>query len=88
MLRDTEPKDYIPFLHGLESAGQSYFLEGGQSVNFWADYFQEVDLIQQSLDEYRPFTSFDCDIWVSEPTFRYLRKACAGDLVAGSSPSD
>jgi hypothetical protein len=45
-------------------------------------------LVDQAFDEYRPFTSFDCDIWVSEPTFRYLRKTYEGNLVSGSSPSD
>ena len=47
---------------GLESAGQRYFLEGGQSVNFRANYFQATGLVDQAFDEYRPFTSFDCDI--------------------------
>ena len=88
MSRDTEPKDYAPFLRKLGSADQSYFLEGGQSVNFWAGYFQESGLVNPLLDQYRPFTSADCDIWVSKPTFEYLRREHPGELIAGNSPSD
>ena len=78
MLRGTEPKDYLPFLHGLELAGQRYILEGGQSVNFWASYFQNAGPDAGPLNDYRPFTSVDCDIWVSESTFakdKWIRRA-------------
>lgn len=88
MLRGTEPKDYLPFLHGLELAGQRYILEGGQSVNFWASYFQNAGPDAGPLNDYRPFTSVDCDIWVSESTFRFLKREYAGSLVTGDSPSD
>jgi len=88
MSRDTEAKDYAPFLQKLGSADQRYFLEGGQSVNFWAEYFKESGLVSPLLDEYQPFTSADCDIWVSKSTFEYLRKQHEGRLIAGNSPSD
>lgn len=85
---DTRPEDYTAFLQELESAGQSYFLEGGQSVNFWAEYVQATGLVGESLDSFLPFTSLDCDIWVSYPTFQYLKGAYREELITGSSPSD
>ena len=59
MARDTEPKDYAPFLQKLGSADQRYFLEGGQSVNFWAVYFWVSGLVDLRIkqtgkpDQYR-----------------------------------
>jgi hypothetical protein len=35
----TRPEDYLGVLQSLTDAGCSYFLEGGQAVNFWAEYF-------------------------------------------------
>ena len=39
MAGKTKPEDYLAFLQQLDEAGQPYFLEGGQAVNFWAEYF-------------------------------------------------
>jgi len=36
---DTCVSDYLGFLKELENTGASYFLKGGQAVNFWAEYF-------------------------------------------------
>jgi len=36
---DFELADYLGFLTELGETGEPYFLEGGQAVNFWAEYF-------------------------------------------------
>lgn len=88
MSRDTGPGDYIPFLQGLDAAGHEYFLEGGQSVNFWASYFLETGMVDRSLVGYQPFTSADCDLWVSRETLQYIAREHAARFVGGSSPLD
>ena len=35
--------DYLGFLIDLGSTEEPYFLEGGQAVNFWAEYFSAKD---------------------------------------------
>lgn len=41
------------------------------------------------LTSFRPFTSKDCDIWVSYAAFQYIRtKTGIGKLVVGTSPAD
>ena len=39
MTATTRPEDYLGVLQSLTDDGCSYFLEGGQAVNFWAEYF-------------------------------------------------
>ena len=46
-------------------------MEGGQAVNFWAEYFSNKTS-QMGLEQFRPFTSKDCDIWVSLAALRYI----------------
>ncbi len=76
---------YLGFLRSLRDTGDGYFLEGGQAVNFWAEY---VDARVQSrpLSPMRPFTSKDCDIWVSSRTWESLKRNPA--VRKGSSPAD
>jgi hypothetical protein len=81
--------DYLGFLTDLGKAGEPYFLEGGQAVNFWAEYFSAKGK-RSGLDRLRPFTSKDCDIWVSLAVLRYLEtrsdqgaSAADRDLVSG-----
>lgn len=39
MPMETRIADYLGFLSDLGAADVPYFLEGGQAVNFWAEYF-------------------------------------------------
>ena len=70
---ETTPEDYLAFLQQLDQAGQPYFLEGGQAVNFWAEYFSAKEA-DDLLGSYQPFTSKDCDIWIDGAVLRYLAK--------------
>lgn len=36
---ETRISDYVSFLRDLGASGTDYFLEGGQAVNFWAEYY-------------------------------------------------
>ena len=76
---------YLEYLGLLRTSGASYFLEGGQAVNFWAEY---IDSHAQGrpLSPLRPFTSKDCDIWVSADTWEKLKHDPL--LRKGSSPAD
>lgn len=65
MTAATRPEDYLGVLQSLADEGCSYFLEGGQAVNFWAEYFTLRDGGVIGLEKYQPFTSKDCDLWVS-----------------------
>ena len=68
MAMETRIVDYLDFLGGLGAANAPYFLEGGQAVNFWAEYFSNKGA-GEALEQYRPFTSKDCDLWVISPRF-------------------
>ena len=88
MATDYRIADYLGFLTDLSETGQPYFLEGGQAVNFWAEYFSAKDS-GDALARFRPFTSKDCDIWVSLAVLRYLEgQTDQGTLVKGISPAD
>jgi hypothetical protein len=39
MRHEFQLSDYLGFLTELGETGKAYFLEGGQAVNFWAEYF-------------------------------------------------
>ena len=87
MARDTKPGDYLVFLQQLDHAGQCYFLEGGQAVNFWAEYISAMEG-GGALRSFQPFTSKDCDIWIDGAALTYLAKRERGTLVRGESPAD
>lgn len=88
MAAGTEPKDYEQILFTLTAAGLPYFVEGGQAVNIWSELFGEQ---VQELQQYRPYTSKDCDLWIGFETFEKLRDGLldeAGNLIVGDSPVD
>jgi hypothetical protein len=88
MTAATRPEDYLGVLQSLTDDGCSYFLEGGQAVNFWAEYFtlREGGVIE--LEKYQPFTSKDCDLWVSMAAFEHFQAKTDGKLKKGASPAD
>jgi hypothetical protein len=88
-VRDWESgiEDYLGFLQSLCSKHPSQFLFGGQAVNFWAEYFDRQSSPRQ-LGSFRPFTSKDCDIWVSAPVWKEIKHEESDRLVLGSSPAD
>lgn len=87
-MSETRVSDYLSFLQDLETSGADHFLEGGQAVNFWAEYFSAKGA-EAVLAPLMPFTSKDCDIWVSHAALQYLRtKADDGQLIEGTSPAD
>ncbi len=86
MRGETRFSDYVSFLQDLDKARKPYFLEGGQAVNFWAEYCSAWD--GGKLEEFRPFTSDDCDIWISRAALEYLEQKQSGNLVKGTSPAD
>jgi hypothetical protein len=85
---ETRISDYAAFLRDLGASKADYFLGGGQAVNFWAEFYSGMDG-GADLTSFRPFTSKDCDIWVSYAAFQYIRtKTGIGKLVVGTSPAD
>ena len=76
MASDHQFADYLDFLTDLASAGTPYFLEGGQAVNFWAEYFSAKNS-GEGLIQFQPFTSKDCDIWVSLAALRHIESRSA-----------
>lgn len=85
---ETRISDYAAFLHKLGASNTDYFLEGGQAVNFWAEYYS-VKGADSGLAPFLPFTSKDCDIWVSYAAYKYLRsQPDGGTLIEGTSPAD
>jgi len=76
---------YLGYLKSLRESGAEYFLEGGQAVNFWAEYI-DAQIQGRPLSPMRPFTSKDCDIWVSNGTWEILKRDPA--VRKGSSPAD
>lgn len=88
MTRGSEFGDYLEFLRELGASGAAYFLEGGQAVNFWAEYFSARGAAV-AMDPFRPFTSKDCDLWVSYAALQYLEsKTGGGRMIKGRSPAD
>lgn len=82
---ETGFEEYIEYLASLRKDHLEYFLEGGQAVNYWAE-FVDAKIKERPLSPLRPFTSKDCDIWVSNGTWRVLKRNPA--MRKGSSPSD
>ena len=88
MEMETRIADYLDFLGKLGEANAPYFLEGGQAVNFWAEYFSNKGA-GEAIERYRPFTSKDCDLWVSFAALRHIESnARGGTLIKGTSPAD
>ena len=80
-------EDYLGFLRALWFRQPSQFLFGGQAVNFWAEYFDRQGH-PEALRQFRPFTSKDCDVWVSAPAWRDIQTTESGRLIRGTSPAD
>ena len=78
---------YLDFLGTLHKSGAVFFVEGGQAVNFWAEYIDSRDLARP-LGALRPFTSKDCDIWVSPTAWEQIKHQPGGKLRKGTSPAD
>lgn len=78
---------YLDFLQSLRQSGDTYFVEGGQAVNYWAEYIDSENPARP-LEMLRPFTSKDCDVWVNHTTWERLKKSLGGKLQKGTSPSD
>ncbi len=87
MSRGTEVSDYLPFLADLSANNKQYFLEGGQAVNFWAEYLSAKGRCE-GISDFKPFTSKDCDIWIDLSTLNYLGTKKNGHLLKGKSPAD
>ncbi len=85
--RETHYADYLGFLQSLHKAGADFFVEGGQAVNFWAEYIDSCDWTH-ALDPLRPFTSKDCDIWVSSNAWEKIKQKPGGILRKSTSPAD
>jgi hypothetical protein len=88
MSKETRPEDYLGVLKSLTDDGCSYFLEGGQAVNFWAEYFTLRAGGVIELEKYQPFTSKDCDLWVSMAALEHFESKIDGQLKKGKSPAD
>jgi hypothetical protein len=87
MSRETKILDYLAFLQDLDKAKEPYFLEGGQAVNFWAEYYSATAKVK-GLQKFTPFTSKDCDIWIGTAAMRHLQSKASGRLLKGKSPAD
>ena len=85
--RESGVEDYLGFLQSLWTKHPSQFLFGGQAVNFWAEYFDRQSHPGE-LGSFRPFTSKDCDIWVSAPVWKEIKHQEGDRLVLGCSPAD
>lgn len=85
--RETRYPDYLVFLRSLHKAGADFFVEGGQAVNFWAEYIDSIERLQ-ALDPLRPFTSKDCDVWVSYNAWEKIKENPCGTLRKSTSPAD
>jgi hypothetical protein len=85
--REAGFEAYLDFLQSLREAGDTYFVEGGQAVNYWAEYIDAANPARP-LDMLRPFTSKDCDVWISHATWKRLKQYPGGKLRKGTSPSD
>lgn len=89
MAKSTTVADYADFLTSLDNEGKAYFMEGGQAVNLWAEYYSNASNKKEQLSEFLPFTSKDCDIWVDHETIKHIEQnSPSGSFVKGSSPAD
>lgn len=79
------PGNYSDLLFALTESGLPYFIEGGQAVNIWAEYFSDS---VPELDSFAPFTSKDCDIWVGKETLNRLTTVLDGTLKRASDPAE
>ena len=85
---DKQVSDYLTFLQDIEAHCSGCYLEGGQAVNFWAEYFSAKGSAKK-LNPYKPFTSKDCDLWADSGALKYLSTIKdVGLLIRGSSPAD
>ena len=50
---------YLDYLGSLRESGADYFLEGGQAVNFWAEYIDalSLEMLAKYAQSQRPVTS-------------------------------
>lgn len=80
-----KPDDFHYWLSQLTESNIHYFLEGGQAVNIWALTFLERC---NALQDYLPFTSKDCDIWISSDGLKQIGSVLKGSLKKSHSPSD
>lgn len=87
MSKETIVADYLPFLLELGESGKDYFVEGGQAVNFWAEYYSSYGT-ECDLSGLKPFTSEDCDLCVSPAAWEYLKLKEKKHLQVGNSPAD
>lgn len=85
--RETCYGDYLDFLQSLHRAGANFFVEGGQAVNFWAEYIDSSGSMR-ALDPLRPFTSKDCDVWISSSAWENIKRNPGGVLRKIESPAD
>lgn len=85
--REAGIEAYLVFLQYLRECGDTYFVEGGQAVNYWAEYIDSANPATP-LEMLRPFTSKDCDVWISHSTWERLKKSPGGKLQKGTSPAD
>ncbi len=85
--REAGFEAYLDFLQSLRESGDIYFVEGGQAVNYWAEYIDAANPARP-LNMLRPFTSKDCDVWVSHTTWERIKLSPGGKLRKSTSPSD
>jgi hypothetical protein len=88
MPMETRISDYAAFLRDLGASKADYFLGGGQAVNFWAEFYSNKGA-GDAIERFLPFTSKDCDLWVSFSALRHIQSnARGGKLIKGTSPAD
>lgn len=80
-------EDYVGYLRSLGELSAEQFLIGGQAVNFWAEYFDQRGR-DDELKKLRPFTSRDCDVWLSGKAWQEVQRVERERLVSGDSPAD
>ena len=83
----THILDYVTFLRDLGKTNEPYFLEGGQAVNFWAEFYS-ASARADGLHEFLPFTSKDCDIWIGWAALKYFQAQKGGTFTKGDDPAD
>lgn len=88
MAEATRIEDYITFLQKLTQEGCNYFLEGGQAVNFWAEYLSALCGEVVGLQQFQPYTSKDCDVWVAHGVLKKLEGFKEFKIQKGTSPLD
>lgn len=85
-----EPGDFDEIFDQLVKLGHDpphYFIFGGQAVNIWADVY--LGQGHESLLEFQPFTSRDCDVWVDYKAFQQIDSLFDfANIVKSQSPID